>query len=578
MHAEVDILPQLGLIFTVAVGMALLLTRVGLPSVLAYVGTGFVLGPPCLALVERDSTLEGLAELGVILLLFTIGLEFSLDEIRRSWRAVLLGGALQVGLTVACVAVVGLLFGASPAVALTWGFLVSLSSTAVVLRLLDVRGEMKAAHGRLVVGVLIFQDLCVVPMMLLLPVLGGGEAGSVVGVMLEGAVLVALILLISRVVVPPLLRQVARSRNREVFLLAVLAIAGLTAVATSFTGLSLALGAFLAGMVLAETQYAHQAMSDVLPLRAVMMCVFFVAIGMLIDLDAVFGAPLSVIGLFLGIMVGKFALVMVVALALRFPVRVAVLAAAALAQAGEFSLVLADEASGFGLITPEQQRLFLAASVLSIAVAPIAVMLSPRFLAGSPLLDPLERLLDGSSADPEPGGDKELHGHVIVAGLGVGGRTVVGALESAGLVPLIIELDPERVLAERARGRCAVFGDSSSHEVLHHAGILRARALVLAISDTAAAHHTVEVVRELRPDLPIVLRTRFLAEEGQERAPGVEVLSEEYAGAMTLAGLTLKSCGVADWTDVVAKLVGEHRSPPADAEDTLGPPPPPGQA
>lgn len=574
MHADFGVLADLGLIFAVAVVMALILARLSLPAVLAYVSTGFILGPAGFGWMERHGVLEFLAEIGVVLLLFTVGLEFSLAEMKRSWRTVVLAGGLQVALTVAGAAAVAMATGRSFEVALTWGFLVSLSSTAVILRLLDARGETKAGHGRLVVGVLIFQDLCLVPMMLLLPLLAGdgGGVGTVVAVLLKAVAIVALIVVGARAVVPRAMRQVAKARNREVFLLAVLAIAGITAYVTSLTGLSLALGAFLAGMILADTQYSHQALADVLPIRAVMMCVFFVTIGMLIDLDTVRARPGAVAGVFGTVVAGKFLVMTLTGLILRFPLKIAALAGAALAQVGEFSFVLAGAAESHGLLSGEEAKVFLAASVLTIAVAPIAVALSPRLLAGSAALAPLERILDGKAL-PENVEPVIEDGHVVLAGLGVGGRAIVESLERVGLAPVIVELNPETVATERRRGRRVVFGDITSHDVLRHAGVERARALVLVVSDLAATHRAAEVARELNPTLPILIRTRFASDEGGERRPGMHVLSEEFSGALAMAGLVLQRCGVEDWSAVVGQLVSEHEHLPPDEEGQLGPPP-----
>lgn len=560
MHPDFSVFTDLALLFSAAVLLALFLARFKLPPVLAYVGTGVLLGPPGLGLVARDEPLQILAEIGVIILLFTVGLEFSLSELRRSWRAILLAGSLQVLGTVGLGFAVATALGIAPASAITWGFLVSLGSTAVVLRGLDARGETKAAHGRLVVGVLIFQDLCVVPMMLLLPIFAGEGGGfaSVIVTLLKAAAIVAIILLAARTVVPPLMASVAKTRNREVFLLAVLAMAGVTAYVTSMTGLSLALGAFLAGVVLADTQYSHQALADVLPLRAVMMCVFFVSIGMLVDIQAVQQHPWVVGLLFLGILVGKFGAMLVAGLALRFPVRVTALAAAALAQVGEFSFVLSSTASEHGLIDPTHEKLFLAASVLTIATAPVALSLFPKLLAGSRALAPLELRLDGRTA-PEVVDDQfSPEDHVIVAGLGVGGRSVLSALELAKIEHVIIELNPETVTEERKLGRHVVYGDVTSQEVLEHAGIHKAKAMVLVVSDAAASRRAADVARTLRADLPIILRTRFAREEFEESFHGTDVCSEEFAGAMSVTRQVLHRCEVAESQPIIDMLMAKH--------------------
>lgn len=352
MHGELEIVARMGFIFAAAVVLALVLSRLRLPPVLGYLLAGLVLGPDALGLVERDASVEVMAEIGVTLLLFTIGLEFSTGELLRSWRAVLLAGSMQVVLTTGVVFVAALIFGRSPESALAWGFMIALSSTAVILRLLDARGETRAPHGRLAIGVLIIQDLCIVPMMLALPLLGpsGGDAGSLGGVLLRAVGVVVLTLLLGRWVAPWAFTLVARNKDREIFLLAVLAVASLVAMATAVAGLSLALGAFLAGMVLADTRYSHQALAEVLPLRTVTMCIFFVSIGMLVDLQLLMTHPVLVFAFVTVAIVIKAQVTFGVGLLLRFPVQVAATAALALAQVGEFSLVLAQESVRVGLI------------------------------------------------------------------------------------------------------------------------------------------------------------------------------------------------------------------------------------
>lgn len=574
---------SLAAIFTVAVLLALLFGRLRLPPVLAYVGTGLVLGPSLLAWFDgHERWIEIAAEIGVMLLLFTVGLEMSLRELLRSWRAVLVGGSLQVTLSCALSVAIGALFGLPWRESLVWGYLLSLSSTAVVLGMLDARGETRAIHGRLVIGILLFQDLAVVPMMLSLPMLarepGGG--GGLISLLSSSLLLPTALVVASIWVVPRLLRWVALSRNRELFLLSVLAIAGVTAWLTSLAGLSLALGAFVAGVVLAETQYAHQALADVLPFRTVTLCVFFVSIGMLLDPAALAEDPIRAGSLLLAIVLGKFVVGLLVGMALRFPVQVSVLAATALAQIGEFSFVLAGEATEHDLISEPDRQLFLAASVLSIALAPLVVSTFPRLLAGSLALRPLERLLDRERQLEQQAEEdtSALSGHVIVAGLGVGGRTAVTALERASVPVLIVELNPETVSRERGRGRRVVYGDVTSPDVLSHAGIASARLLLLVTSDLGASHRAAVSARQLRPDLPIVIRTRFASDEGSERYAGFDVVSEEFAGAVAVTSAVLARCGLPQpLAPLVAELDREHQALKPGEEGDLGPTPGPAE-
>jgi CPA2 family monovalent cation:H+ antiporter-2 len=575
MHADLSVLADLGALLAVAVALAWIGARFRIPAVVAYLATGVVLGPPGLGLLGHDASLETLAELGVILLLFTIGLEFDLGTLRRMWRAVLLGGGLHVLATTAVVTVLAGGFGLSWGAAVVWGFLVALSSTAVVLRLIEDRGESAQPHGRLVTGVLIFQDLCIVPMMMIVPMLGGKGGGpwEIAGVFAAAILMVVAVLAGSKLVLPRVMRLIARDANRELFLLSVLAVGGMIAWLVSLTGLSFALGAFLAGVALAETQYSHQAMADVVPLRSLMMCVFFVAIGTLLDPAAVAAAPGLVVALFLAIGLVKLGVGAAVFLALRFPVRTALVAAAALAQVGEFSLVLAGKAQVVGLLTVGEERAFLAAAILTIAITPLVVAQSPRAVDSSRALRMAARLLDGREEPPVAEGGPADAPHVIVAGLGVGGRTVVDAVERVGLPVTIVEMNPDTVLAERARGRTVVYGDVMSDEVLAHAGIERALAVVIVISKRELAHEAARHVHRLRPGVPVILRTRFASDEGAIRAEGLEVVSEEFSGAVTMAATVLRRLGHAEWEQVVEALIDAHERLGVDDEGSLGAPP-----
>ncbi|MFN7147821.1 MAG: cation:proton antiporter, partial [Myxococcota bacterium] len=331
----------------------------------------------------------------VALLLFTIGLEFSLARLGRIARYVVVGGGLQVLLTVLAAALVAGVAGHSLGVGLFWGYLAALSSTAIVLRALADREETAAPHGRFIIGVLIFQDLCIVPMMLTLPMLAGtaGGVGEILQTVGKAVAVIVAALLLARRGVPALLERVAATQRRELFLLAVLSIAIVVAAVTASTGLSLALGAFLAGVVIADTDFVHQATNDVGPFRDTFASLFFVSIGMLFDPAVVADAPGPVFVVFALVVFGKFLLATLAAMFMRFPARVAVTAGVGLAQVGEFSFVLLGSGRAIGLIDEEGADIFLAASVLSMIVAPLAVAASPRIAAGARLLRPLERLL-----------------------------------------------------------------------------------------------------------------------------------------------------------------------------------------
>jgi CPA2 family monovalent cation:H+ antiporter-2 len=398
------LLDELAIIASLAVLVTVILARLRLPTVAGLLAAGALVGPFGLGLVRSMSAIEVLAEVGVVLLLFSIGLEFSLARLRDILRQVAVGGALQVGLTTVATLLVARALGQPWGRGIFYGFVMALSSTAIVLRALNERRELDAPHGRVIVGTLLFQDLCVVPMVLVVPLLGGGQDPlaatlSVALAMLKATAVVVGTVVVARYAVPRLLARVDASRSREVFLLAILAMCIGTAWLTAQAGLSLALGAFLGGMVVADTQYGHRAMGDILPLRDAFVSIFFVSLGMLFDPRVVLAQPLRVLALLLGFVVAKGALATLAALTMRFPARVAWLAGVGLGQFGEFGFVLVKLGRASGVIPEDAVGPLLAAGILSMFITPLLVRAAPHMTAGERLLAPLQRLLRVRSID-----------------------------------------------------------------------------------------------------------------------------------------------------------------------------------
>ena len=429
---EIDYLKELVIVLGAAVVVVAVLRRLGVPSIAGFILAGVLAGPSALGLVGDTHQVEVLAEIGVVLLLFGIGLELSLDRLRRIWKAVLLGGGIQVALTLACTAILASWFGLTGGSAVFLGCVVAVSSTAVVLRGLSTRGELEAPHGRLAVGILVFQDLCVIPMILMVPFLAGGGGGAqeiVITISTAVLILVGALLAASRLV-PRLLAFVARTRERELFILTVFLVCFGTAWALSLAGISLALGAFLAGLVVAGSEFRHQAMSDLIPAREILASLFFVSVGMLLDVSHVFENLMPTVGLLGAILVGKFAIILGTALVLRLPLRVGILSAATLCQVGEFSFVLLKAASGTELLGATLSHNLLVAIILSMLLTPVAIAFGPHLASGAARVPWLNRLL---GAEP-PGIDaQEPHrDHVIVAGYGLTGREVCRAVRKRG--------------------------------------------------------------------------------------------------------------------------------------------------
>ncbi len=544
-----DFLPDLLLVVGIGVVVVVVLRKLGLPSIAGFIFAGALVGPNALGFVEDVHRVEAFAELGVVLLLFGVGLELSLDRVRRLWRAVVFGGALQVGLTILLAAGLASLGEVQMRPALFLGCFAAASSTAIVLRGLTARGEIDSPYGRLTVGILIFQDLCVIPMMLLLPVFAGAETSlwAVLKPIGVAALVLAGILVAARLVVPRVLEVVARTRQRDLFVLAVLLVCLGTAWATTGAGLSLALGAFLGGLVVAGSEYRHQALSDLIPFRELFASLFFVSVGMLLDPHRLAERPGAVLLLLLAILLGKFLAVVETAILLRFGLRSAVLSGAALAHVGEFSFVLAHEAKGTGLLAGDLGADLLSASALSMLLAPLLMAFSPRLAAGAGRVRWLTRLLDVRPATDARAAAAASESHVIVAGYGVAGEELCRALRDCGIPYMVVDLNPRNVHRAAARGEPAFFGDVTGPEILEAVGATRAKELVILINDPEAAARTVRAARQIAPALHIVVRSRYVG----DIAPLLK------AGASHVVPAELEAA-----VEVVAQILARHEVGP----------------
>jgi CPA2 family monovalent cation:H+ antiporter-2 len=496
---------------------------------------------------------ELLAEIGVVLLLFGIGLELSIAKVRRLWKPILLGGSLQVGATIALAAWLATTFGIGWRSGVFVGFLVAVSSTAIVLRGLEFRGTIDAPHGRFALGVLVFQDLGVVPMMLAIPLLaqtGGSGLDALVALGKAAGVIVGVVLA-SRLLVPRLLHLVAASKQRDLFVLVVLLLCVGTAWVVSLVGVSLALGAFLAGLVVAGSDYRHQAIAELIPLREVLASLFFISVGMLLDPRALAGDPLPILGLLGAILVGKFLIVVAVGLVLGLTLRVALITGMTLAQAGEFMFVLLRAADGTELVDGSLASRLMAAAILSMLITPLLMYASPRVAAGvseASLFRWLARKRRSSATEDAP----KLRDHVIIAGYGVAGEELAEALREREIPHVVVDLNAETIKLLAMQGEPAQFGDVTNVEVLEGLGIHRAAELVVTINDPAATVRAVVAARRLAPELPILTRVRYVAEvEELLDAGATRVVPSEYESAV----------------EIVARVLGRHGVPQAEIAD-----------
>lgn len=531
MH-QLEFLKDLVVVLAVAVVVVGVLRRVGIPTIAGFILAGVLTGPAALGLIDGTKEVAALAEIGVVLLLFGIGLELSLDRIRRRWQTVLLGGALQVGATLALAALTGWLFGLEPGAALFVGCVVAISSTAVVLRALAKRGELETPHGRFAVGLLVFQDLSVVPMILAVPFLAGRGGTAFEAVNTLGLAVAVLIgtLVAARIVVPRLLKLVAETRERELFVLTVFLVCFGTAWLVSSVGVSLALGAFLAGLVVASSEYRHQALGELIPARELLASLFFVSVGMLLDPLAVadrFGAVLALVA---AILVGKFAIVTVVALVLRLPIRSAVLAGAALCQVGEFAFVLFGAASSYELVSATVSNDLLVATVLSMLSTPLLLAVSPRVAS-------VVAAVAGARHDPVDvsGGTPATEGHVIVVGYGLCGRSVCEALREADTPHVVVDVDVRNVREANRNGSRAILGDVTQPELLHAIGVRDARLVVLSINDVRGTELATKIIRQTAPDVDVVVRAHYEVDRPVLMQAGASrIVTSEFAATKAI--------------------------------------------
>jgi CPA2 family monovalent cation:H+ antiporter-2 len=536
------------LILLAAAVLAVVACRfLALPPVIGYLAVGLVLGPHALGVVPGGAQTQHLAEIGVVFLMFSIGLEFSLPKLRVVRREVFGLGASQVVVTLAaCVALAVALAGSGAwKMGLALGGVVAMSSTAVVSKLLSERLELDTAHGRAVVGVLLFQDLAVVPLLIVVPVLGqpAGAIGTAVGIALAKAIFVLVALLMAG---PRVMRAwfgvVARRKSTELFVLNVLLVTLAMAFLTELAGLSLALGAFLAGMLISETEYRYQVEEEIKPFRDVLLGLFFVTVGMMLDLRLVFDRIALVLALLLLLVAFKFALIGALARAFGKAPGAALRSALALAQGGEFGFVLLTQAGAAGVVGEALGQPLLAAMILSMMATPFLIGASDRIVLRFANSEWMLRSLEMHRVAVQ---SLETERHVIILGYGRNGQHIARLLDAEAVRYIALDLDPERVREAALAGDTVVFADCSRREALIAAGIQRAAAVVITFADSASAVRVLTHIQSLNPAVPVIARARDDADIVRLTAAGAsEIVPEALESGLMLASHTLVWVGV----------------------------------
>ncbi|WKZ67295.1 MAG: cation:proton antiporter [Flavobacteriales bacterium] len=567
MHAP-PLFGELVVILALSAGILMLFRRFRLPGILAFILTGMIAGPHGLGWVRDVEEVVALAEIGVVFLLFVIGMEFSLKKLANLGKTVFVGGALQVALTITGIGGVLHAFGMRTESGIFIGFLVCLSSTAIVLRALQERGRTDSAPGRVATAILIFQDIVVVPMMLLTPLLAGQSddiGNDLLWLLGKMAILLVAVFVSGRYLVPRLLRVALKGRGNELFIITIVVICFAAAYTTQAMGLSLALGAFFAGLVISETEHAYHATGIVQPFHELFLSFFFVSIGMLVDGGLFLRSPLTILALFIGATLVKVLAATIAVWVLRYPLRTALHTALSLFQLGEFGFVLAIPGLKLGLLSSDHYQLFLAVSILGMATTPLMLDRSERIVrrvfmqfvpaAVSERLDrvmrvKLEQVRKHASV---------LKGHLVVIGYGLNGQNVARAALNAGVRCAVIEEDPDQAALARSAGLPVLHGDACNTHMLEQAHVESARVIVVAISDSEQTVKIVAAIRSITSTAYIIVRTRYVRDMERYLDVGAnEVIPEEFETSIEIFYRVLRKYLIPE--DRIQGLVAQCRS------------------
>ncbi|MDH7554594.1 MAG: cation:proton antiporter [Spirochaetota bacterium] len=541
-----NILLNILIIFSISIAVIYVCNRLKIPAIIGLLITGIVVGPYGLQIIKSTTDVELLAEIGIITLLFTIGLELSFDEIASLKRAIAVG-VLQVSITILIVTGIMLVW-TSFSQAIFFGFIVSLSSTAVVLKVIQELALSESPHGRISLAILIVQDIAIVPLMLFIPLLAGVSKNSIpiemFKLIVKGALIVVVVIVLARYVVPRLLFEIAKTRSRELFVITIVTICLGVTLATYSMGMSVELGAFLAGIIIAASEYSGQTFSSMMPFRDLFTSFFFISIGMLLNPVIVVFNIVTIANFSVLILSIKIIIIATIVLAVGYPLRIAFLTGFALPQIGEFSFILAQIGMSYALLSQEEYQLFLSITIFAMGITPYLIKYSPALVDMLLQLPFPEKLQKGFSYSD----DAKVHtlqDHIIIVGYGINGRNVAAAAKSIKIPYIIVEMNPETVKKEKKEGENIIYGDASQEDLLHYLNISSARVLVIAIADRSAIKRIVVLARRINPHIHIIVRARFVGDMKELIELGAnEVIPEEYETSIEIFARVLHYYGV----------------------------------
>jgi len=565
---EIPILQDIVIILGLSIVIILVFQRLKLPAILGFLLAGIIAGPHAFNLISSQHDVELLSEIGIIFLLFVIGIELSLKGLASIKKIIFLGGGLQVGGTILATAGISTALGLPLNTSIFLGFLFSLSSTAIVLKLLQEKGEISTPHGKIGLGILIFQDIVVVPMMLFTPLLAGETPNilTTVGIMILKILLVLVIVyILAQYVAPKIFGWVVKTKNQELFILTVVVFCFGVAWLTSTVGLSLALGAFFAGLIISESDYSHQATANVLPFREIFISFFFISVGTLLNLDFFAENILIIIGLVIAVVLLKMLVIGVTVLILKFPARTMFLAIFSLFQVGEFSLLLSGVGKESGIIPENIYQYFLAISIITMGITPFLIESAPRItyaLLKAPIPPAVRKRLENikrSTKADEEFSEENLKDHLVLIGYGINGSNISKAAQKAEIPYVIIDANPEAFDKAKELKEPVIFGDAINTTILKHAHVQEARVIVIAISDAGATRKMLTSIRQLTKTATIIVRTKYVKEmEEVLRLGADEVIPEEFETSIEIFTRVLKKYLVP--FDEIQEFINQIRS------------------
>jgi monovalent cation:H+ antiporter-2, CPA2 family len=531
------IIKDIVIILVVSLPIIFIFNKLKLPSIVGFLVAGMFIGPFGFQFINEIERIEVMAEIGVILLLFTIGLEVSFAKLLEMKKFFLFVGGLQLLTTILISAAIFMIFGVPINKSIFMGMLISLSSTAIVLKLLSDRNELTAPHGKISLAILIFQDLAIVAMFLLLPILSSTGELSISKIIFQflyafGAL--AVIFFAARILMPKILYQLARLKMREAFSVGIILLLLGTAYATHSAGLSFAMGAFVAGLIVSESEYSHQVVAEILPMKHVFNSIFFVSVGLLLNFQFVLEFPQALLVVTLSIIVLKSSIIIILIKLIKYPVRIAIISGLMLAQVGEFSFILAQAGQQVDLIDPQFYNAFLASSIFTMLLTPFLFYLAPRIARRFGSLERVPVQIQNNTPN-------KLKGHVVIAGFGVNGKNLARVLKETGIKYVVVEMNPDTVKEELRKGENIIYGDITKDEILIHTNIDEANIIVFAISDPASTRIGLKLAKNHNPKIYSIVRTRYLHEIEELMNLGADnVIPEEFETSLQIFSKVLE--------------------------------------